>query len=159
MKIYNAIATILLALLASCVAQGPTMTPLEIQSLQTREYEQKKDVVFPSVISVFQDLGYTVTSASKDTGLITAEGVTNSNAASKFWFGVTDVSQTKATAFIEQIGRITKVRINLVNTSKTSSRYGQNDQQDTPILDATVYQNAFEKIENAIFVRSNSYKE
>jgi len=156
MKILKITALALFSLLTSCVVQGPTMTPLEIQSMQTREFEQNKDIVFTSVISVFQDLGYMVASASKETGLITAESATNSNAASKFWLGVTDVSQTKATAFVEQIGKITKVRINFVTTSKKSSAYGQTDQQDAPILDATAYQNAFEKIENAIFVRSSN---
>jgi len=66
------------------------------------------------------------------------------------------VSQTKATAFIEEIGAITKVRLSFVNTSKRSSAYGQSDQQDTPVLDAVAYQNAFERIENAIFIRSSN---
>ncbi|MFT7224049.1 MAG: hypothetical protein ACI82Z_001597, partial [Cellvibrionaceae bacterium] len=32
----------------------------------------------------------------------------------------------------------------------------QSDQQDTPVLNATIYQNAFERIESAIFVRSSN---
>jgi len=132
------------------------MTPLEIQSMQTREYENKKKIVFASVMSVFQDLGYTVSSADINTGLITASGASQSDFSSKFWLGVTKVSQTKATAFIEQIGKFTKVRLNFVNTEKSSSAYGQTDQQDAPILDAKIYQNAFERIENAVFVRSGS---
>ena len=146
----------MLVFLSGCATQGPTMTPLEIQSMQTREYEHGKNIVFPSVMSVFQDLGYTVATASKETGLITANSASNSNAASKFWLGVTNVSQTKATAFIEEIGAITKVRLNFVNTSKRSSAYGQSDQQDTPVLDTVAYQNAFERIENAIFIRSSN---
>lgn len=133
-----------------------TLTPLEIQALQTRTYEHNKEIAFPSVMSVFQDLGYTVNSANKDTGLITAESATDSNGASKFWLGITDVSQTKATAFIEQIGPNSSVRLNFVATNKKSSMYGQSDRQDTPILDAMVYQNAFERIENAIFIRSSN---
>ena len=133
-----------------------TLTPLEIQALQTRTYEHSKDIAFPSVMSVFQDLGYTVNSADKDTGLITAESATASDAASKFWLGITDVSQTKATAFIEQMGSSSSVRLNFVATNKKFTMYGRSDRQDTPILDAAVYQNAFERIENAIFMRSSN---
>lgn len=140
--------------LASCRGSAPVQTPLEIQSIQTREYEQGKDVVFPSVMSVFQDLGYTVKSADKDTGLITAESAAMSNPASKFWGGVSTVTQTSATAFIEEIGKMTKVRLNFVTSMKKSFGQGQTDRQDTPILDPEVYKNAFERIESAIFIRS-----
>lgn len=156
MKLNKLISIFMVLFLSACVTQGPIMTPIEIQSMQTREYESDKNIVFSSVISVFQDIGYTVAAANKDTGLITANSASNSNAASKFWLGVTNVSQTKATAFIEEIGGITKVRLNFVNTSKRSSVYGQSDQQDSPVLDVAAYQNAFEKIENAIFIRSSN---
>ncbi len=157
MKNFKFIATaILIIFVAGCAApKAPTLTPLQIQSLQTREYEANKDIVFPSVLSVFQDLGYIVQSADKDTGLITAEGA--NEATKKFipFVGVVNVaSQAAATAFIEQIGRMTKVRLNIVIRKSSSSAYGQNTKQDSPILDAEIYQNAFEKIENAIFIRS-----
>lgn len=134
----------------------PSMTPLEIQSLQAREFETTKDIVFPSVISVFQDIGYTITNADIQTGLISAESSSNSDFATKFWLGVTKVEQTKATAFVEQIGNKTKARLNFVEVAQTSSGWGQTDRQDTPILDAKIYQNAFEKIESAIFVRTTN---
>lgn len=145
---------LVLVLTGCATIPTPTLTPLEIQSLQTREYEHSKDVVFPSVISVFQDIGYTIKSADKDTGLITAESAAKSDAASKFWLGVSIVSQTSATAFIEEIGKITKVRLSFVTSNKKSYGYGQSDRQDTPILNADIYKNAFERVENAIFVRS-----
>ncbi|RLD00985.1 MAG: hypothetical protein DRI32_09720 [Chloroflexi bacterium] len=149
-----AIIGLLLVLTGCATTSAPTLTPLEIQSLQTREYEQGKDIVFPSVLSVFQDLGYTIKSADKDTGLITAESAAKSDAASKFWLGISDVSQTSATAFIEKIGKITKVRLSFVISHKKSSGFGQSDRQDTPILNGETYKNAFERIENAIFIRS-----
>lgn len=148
---------VMVLFLGACATTAPvsTMTPLEIQSMQTREFGQSKNVVFPSVMSVFQDLGYVVKSADKDTGLITAESPAKSNQAMKFWLGVSDVSQTSATAFIETINKKTNVRLNFVTSSKQSYGYGQSDRQDTPVLDAEIYQNAFEKIENAIFVRAS----
>lgn len=154
MKIRNVIFAVLAtAFLFGCMATPkPTMTPLEIQSLQSREYEATKEVVFPSVISVFQDIGYTISNADIQTGLISAESSSKSDFASKL-FGVTSVRQTKATAFVEKIGDKTKARLNFVEVNRTSSSYGQTDRQDTPLLNAQLYQNAFEKIENAIFIR------
>lgn len=155
MKIFKFAIIGLVLVVAGCVStSAPTLTPLEIQSLQTREYEHGKNIVFPSVLSVFQDLGYIVKSADKDTGLITAESAAKSDAASKFWLGISNVSQTSATAFIEEIGKITRVRLNFVTSSKKSYGYGQSDRQDMPILNAEVYKNAFERVESAIFVRS-----
>lgn len=152
------LSAVLAIFLNGCISTKPavTMTPLEIQSMQTREFSNDTDIIFSSVMSVFQDLGYSVNSADKSTGLITASSASESNASSKFWLGVSDVSQTKATAFIEKIGPIVRVRLNFVNTNKKSYSQGQTDQQDTPILDINIYQNAFERIENAIFVRSAS---
>ena len=145
-------ATIALSACATTTTK-PTMTPLEIQSLQSRDYEAPKEIVFPSVISVFQDIGYTISNADIQTGLISAQSASDSDFASKFWLGVTKVSQTKATAFIETIGGKTRARLNFVESEKKSSAYGQTDQEDTPLLNAQLYQNAFEKIENAIFIR------
>ncbi len=157
MRSHRLLSIAVIFLLSACVIEIPTiMTPLEIQGIQTREYDDDKEIVFPSVMSVFQDLGYIVTTASKDTGLITAESASNSDAVSRIWLGVTNVSQTKATAFIEQIGTMTRVRLNFVNTNRRSSEHGQADQQDTAILDAATYQNAFERVENAIFIRSSN---
>lgn len=142
---------------AGCATNAPpAMTPLEIQSLQTREYEEPMDIVFPSVVSVFQDLGYSVENADIASGFITARSAAKSSEATKFWFGSTSVSQTKATGFIEAIGNVTRVRISFVGVQEESTAYGREDRKETPILAADAYQNAFERIENAIFVRSGT---
>ena len=103
---------------------------------------------------MFQDLGYQLKSSDKDTGLITAESAATSDSASKAWLGITKVSQTSATAFIERIGKTTKVRLSFVTSLKTSTGSGRSDRTDTQITNAKVYQNAFERIESAIFIRS-----
>ena len=150
---------IILFFTASCemnMSQKQILTPLEIQSLQSRQYEEDIKIVFSSVVSVFQDIGYTVSSADSLSGLIVAESIADSDSASKFWLGITNVSQTKANAFVEKIGSMTKVRINFVTSNEKSFGYGQTDRKDTQILDAEPYRIAFEKIENAIFVRSSA---
>ena len=156
-----------LAFLAGCTPPPPALTPLEIQSLQTREFEHDKAIVFASTMSVFQDLGYIVSSADLDTGLITTESPATSDRAAfparfailpelMVWSDVTSVQQTKATAFIERIGNRSRVRLNFVVTRQASSVHGHTSRQDAPVLDAAVYQNAFERIANAIFVRAGN---
>jgi len=158
MKKFYLIFPLVFLFLVGCETTKPTvnLTPLEIQSMQSRSYDHPKDVVFPSVMSVFQDLGYSINSADMATGLITAESTASSDKAMKFWLGITKVSQTKANAFIEEISGQTKVRINFVITNKKSDWYGQSDREDNQILTPEPYQNAFEKIENAVFIRSSS---
>ena len=153
-RIYPLMFVLAAVLVSACTEPPQVMTPLEIQSIQTREYPESKDVVFPSVISVFQDLGYIITNADIETGLISAESAAQSDEAMKFWLGSTMVSQTKATGFVETIRGVTRVRLSFVEISQTSSGYGQSDRNDTPILDIVLYRNAFERVESAIFLRS-----
>lgn len=134
----------------------PEMTPLEIQSMQSRDFEQEKEVVFRSVVSVFQDLGYTIKNADLVTGFIQADGLAESDWLGKFLWGSTQTSQTKATAFVEQIGSQTRVRLNFVNLLESSTEYGAQERNETPVLEAQAYQNAFERIDSAIFVRTST---
>jgi hypothetical protein len=158
MKFHKAIAAFFLAAtLAGCVASAkrPEMTSLQIQAIQLKEYDSTKEIVFPSVISVFQDIGYIISNADLETGIITAESAAENNPAMAIFLGVSVVKQTKVTAFVEQIGSTTRVRLNFVEIEKSSSGYGQNDRKDMPILDTKIYQNAFNKIGDAIFIRSS----
>jgi hypothetical protein len=141
---------------SACVMEPPkpALTPLEIQGLQTREFEGTKQIVFASVMSVFQDLGYIIQSADLSTGFITAQSAARSNSGIRGLSNVTNVTQTSATAFVEEIADRTRVRLNFVNVNMRSYEQGQSDRQDTPILNAMTYQNAFERIENEIFVRN-----
>ena len=83
-----AFAALTALILSGCASSNaPTMTPLEIQSLQSKEYEAKKELVFPSVVSVFQDLGYTIANADIASGLISAESSTESNVGIKSSLG------------------------------------------------------------------------
>lgn len=143
-----------LASLVACATPPPTLTPLEIQTMQTREFEASYDIAFASVISVFQDLGYIVEQASKDTGLITSNAPTQ---ATRDWIltGMTFMQQVRATAFIEQIRPgMVRMRLNFVQSNQTSSAYGQDSRRDQAIMDIQLYRNAFERIDEAIFMRS-----
>jgi len=140
------------ALLGGCAASSaPVLVPLEIQSIQSREFKESMNVVFPSIMSVFQDLGYNIKSADIQTGFINAESPSQGRSV----FGRGRVSShTTATAFVEPIGTKTRVRLNFLFQEK-ASLYGDMKQTDAPVLDAAVYTNAFERIENAIFMRTS----
>jgi hypothetical protein len=149
-------SVILISAMVGCATTAPELTPLEIQSMQTRSFEEDKSIVFGSVVSVFQDLGYQIESADLATGLITSESPADSvsNWATAFT-GMRQVTQTRATAFVEKVGNQVNVRLNFLVMNQLSGGYGQSDRQDQPITDVEIYQNAFERIENAIFVRSD----
>lgn len=151
----NKVVIFIFLCVTGCVTQKPVaLTPLEIQSIQQREFETSKEIAFASVVSVFQDLGYTINSADITSGFITAESAAKNNASSEFLFGYSEVNSTRATAFIETINSFVRVRLNFVSSRMTSSTYGMNSKNKTALLDSQLYQNAFEKIENAIFIRA-----
>ena len=122
----------------------PQLTPLEIQTLQTREYEASKHRVFASVVSVFQDLGYTLSAADEQSGFIKAKSLLRNS------------HHLNATAFIEAEGNKTKVRLSFVKVKKLADSDGRFQKNNTQLLEATLYQNAFDKIDSEIFVQSHS---
>lgn len=151
----NLLVILLLSLVTTgCVtAPEPTKTALEIQSVQSKEFETTKKVAFAATLSVFQDLGYIVESASLETGLITAKSPTKE----KFKIFIGPVAQfIKGTAFIEEItpGR-TKVRLNLVDSRNASVR-GTKREEERPIETPDTYQDFFAKVQQGIFVRKNT---
>lgn len=148
-------------LLVACAPQlvQPQKTSLEIQAIQARVFDTNKQVAFNAVMSVLQDLGYTIGSASLNTGFITAESPnkqvdsTKAEMASLF-FGIHTEGKTAVTATIEEIAsKKTRVRLNLVDKQLRSSAYGQRAADDTPIEDSKIYETAFDKIGEAIFIR------
>jgi hypothetical protein len=149
-----------IAVLAANPAEAqrkPKLTPVELQALQSREFETDKKILFASVMSVLQDTGYTVEDADFETGFIRA----NSPASGRqgildILIGFSNTQTSRVTAFIEEMGsQRSRVRLNFVNTVESSGD-GQTSRRDTPVLDAETYQVAWEKIDEAIFVRAST---
>jgi len=144
--------------LVACASKRVSESPLQLQSFEAREFETSKTAAFGSVLTVFQDLGYIVASADKETGFITASSP--SGTRTRFWEaigGVLTSGQTKATAFVEEIRPgFVSVRLNFVNALRRSTFYGQTNDVDRPVLDPKAYEAAFERVGNAIFVRTES---
>jgi len=131
----------------------PTKTGLELQSIQSKEFETTKQVAFASTISVFQDIGYIIESGDFDTGLITGKSPTKGGIL--FTYGPTQ-EYRKATGFVESLrSGNARVRLNFVDIFKVSSTSGMERRVDNPIEDPKFYQEIFDKIKKAIFVRSN----
>lgn len=134
--------------------KAPELTPLQLQSLQSREFETTKDNLFGAVMTVLQDLGYQVQSADVSTGFIAAVSATqNKTNFFEAIGGARSSGNTKLTSFIQAMpSGTTRVRLNFLSSKTTSMQYGQNSQNDKPLLDAAIYNNAWDKIDEALFV-------
>ena len=151
----NLLIILLLALVVTGCETIPksTKTPLELQAIQSKEFETSKKVAFAATLSVFQDVGYTINSASLETGLITAKSPTKGDYVLFIGQRMKDV---KATAFVEEISpNRTKIRVSLVNSTETSNDYGMKGGHEYPEETPEVYQDIFAKVQQAIFVRKN----
>lgn len=136
--------------------KNPEVSGLQLQQIQARDFEASKEVTFPSVMTVLQDSGYRISSADKDTGLITASASTKSNTT---WVPFIGFGKSKKTpvvsAFIEDRGAGSRIRLNFVMAKTKSGMYGMSSSDEEPITDAVTYKTAFEKIEKEIFIRQS----
>lgn len=134
--------------------KAPQISALALQQIQTRDYESAKVVSFPAVMTILQDSGFRIQAADKDTGLITATASTKSKMT---WAPFIGFGRSKKTpvvsAFIEDRGAGSRVRLNFVMAKTKNGAYGSNWSDEEPILDAAVYRDAFERIEREIFTR------
>lgn len=159
-KLLIAIATG--ALLVGCQTTEPIVkkTSLEIQAIQAKMFEVDKGIAFKSVLSVLQDLGYVVQAASMDTGVITAQSPTKQDTSGGAAFaavfgGVRTEGRASVTATVEDFNtKQTRIRLNFVDKRFRSGARGQTATDEKPIENPKVYENAFEKIGEAIFIRS-----
>jgi hypothetical protein len=162
MKTQRALLLVVPLLLTACATDGgaPQKTSLEIQSFQSKQFDTDKKTAFNSTMSVFQDLGYVVNSASLETGFITAESpLKGADGMQAFLENISNMrseGKTAVTAFVEEInGKTTKVRLSFVQRDKMLREYGQQANREKPVLDPKVYESAFNKIGDAIFIRTS----
>lgn len=147
-----------IALLSGCslnelTTYQPTKTSLEIQAIQSTEYGAPYKVVFAASLSVLQDLGYIISTADLETGLITAASPKSQQTT---LFRGKIMKNRRTTVFIEAMPSAkTKVRVNFVDEEENSSFIGMKGASVTPIEGQNLYQDTFERIQKAIFVRTN----
>jgi PBP1b-binding outer membrane lipoprotein LpoB len=147
--------------LTGCAATSskPTKTSLEIQAIQARNFEADKPTSFKAVLSVLQDLGYVVQAANLDTGVITAQSPTQQDTSGSATFAaifnkVRTEGRVYVTASVEDMNaKLSRVRLNFVDKKFRSAVGGQQATDEKAIQDPKVYEAAFEKISEAIFIR------
>lgn len=135
----------------------PEMTPLQIQAMQSRDIEGNYKTVFASLMSVLQDAGYRIENADRDTGLVTGVGSSKGKLTYNLFTGFGKSKKSPiVSAFAEEISAsTTRVRLNFVMAKIKSNGYGSQPQDEEPVLDAAVYQDAFEKLNQAVFIRNS----
>lgn len=152
-----AIALGLVMLAAPTIAAAekqPELTGLQLQQMQSRDFEVSKGISFPAVMTVLQDAGYRIGSADKDTGLITGIGTSQNKLTWAPFVGFGNSKKNPVvSAYIEDRGpNMSRIRLNFVMTKVSGNQFGMGG-NEKPIMDPVTYQQAFEKISQAIFVR------
>ncbi|MCL6740435.1 hypothetical protein LZ518_04730 [Sphingomonas sp. RB56-2] len=149
-----------MAVIASLVAypahagKKPEVSGLALQQIQSRDYEVGKEISFPAVMTVLQDSGYRIQEADKDTGLVVGVASTKSATTYNIIWGFGKKKKTPVvSAFVEDRGRGSRIRLNFVLTTTKSRIYGVGSSDEEPIVDPAIYRDAFERIEKEIFVR------
>jgi hypothetical protein len=158
MRFMHSVAVCVLAVAVPSVGhakdKAPEMSTLELQAIQSHDFEAHKEDVFGAVMTVLQDAGYRIQAGDIQTGLITGVGSTESKLSYNFFWGFGKKKQTPmVSVFIEKMGVGSRVRLNFVMAKLKSNVYGAQPEDETPVTEAAVYKDAFEKIEQALFVR------
>lgn len=132
-------------------------TGLELQQIQSRDFEAPKNIAFGAVMTVLQDAGYRIGAADRDTGLITGTASTRTKMTWLPFIGFGTAKKTPVvSAYVEEKAPgLSRVRLSFVmgKISNNNSFGGVTDEE--PITDPVVYRDAFEKISQAIFVRES----
>lgn len=134
-------------------AKKQQLDGLELQQIQSHTFEASKNVVFASVVTVLQDSGFRIGSADKETGLLTAIGTSERHMTFVPFVGFGSSKKNPVvTAFIEERGQGTRVRLNFVMAKVKNNQYAASSDEQA-ILDPQVYKDAFEKIDKEVFIR------
>ena len=165
MKVFDKIIYVLitLLLLSSCGGNKQrTLTPLELQSLQRREFATSKKNAFTSTVTVLQDLGYTIGNADMDSGVISAVSTNENFGKGLFHRGIQ--YNYKVTAFVNSLSQNnSSVRLNFDFVYQDGGSFGGPAPSSPALMNTSsalspeLYQQAFEKISEAIFIRKNAY--
>ncbi|MCK4608752.1 MAG: hypothetical protein KAT71_04660 [Gammaproteobacteria bacterium] len=184
MKALNIIIISCVCCLLTCcsVPQKPKLTPLQIEALQTREFQTTYETAFSSTISALQNMSYILESANKKTGLITARSLAatekntycipstdsdNSAGLVGSLLGEKDdddnescssnntIRSTQASIMITKVNQATtKIRLSLTDAEYYYPPI-DTDKQITQVVATPPYQNMFNNIRQIIFINND----
>lgn len=166
-------AVISMPLPSHLLDQGPAKTPVELQAIQTREFETDKARLISVFITSFQDQGYVIDKADLGTGLITARTPLETksltirelipNPPLKFDFQLTTPSghriesERSINVLISELTATrSKARVTIVIRSKLvgpGTNYTPNESTDTK---PDQYQVIFSRIQQGLFLKKNT---
>lgn len=139
----------------SAQCSTPALSPYELLSAQSRDYQADKSLVFSAVLNALQDEGFSIVSADITSGFISAEST--STTKTNFWDAIQSTvgsGFTRTTIVIERFSlNATHVRISLISTKNLSGSRGQSSREDRPITRLQPYQEIYEKIDAAVNIR------
>ncbi len=172
----------IIGLLSGCAAPPPKMNSLQIQAMQTRDFNTSKTKAFNAVMTVFQNDGYTIGTANKSTGYITGKGLTQSNpfvdqygrmssSDGGFASGMLDFMAAgevengrhqpihtnysiAASAYVTPVktGKKPTTKIRISYIQKKVVSGGDTNKTSTQVLDPNLYQEAFNDIRQQLFI-------
>lgn len=148
-NIYKTLIVVAFLSLTSCATQMITKSPTEVKMITTRQFEDSKDIVFKSVISLLQSESYLIEDANDRTGLIRAnKRIENKNAQMQRLFlgNSKDANTSKASIYIEEFNPdLSEVKITLYEGSEsTLGRVKESSQK--MIYDAEIYNQWFNNL-------------
>lgn len=146
-----AFATSFFASSGALAEKEQKLSGLALQQIQARDIEAPKSITFPATMSILQDAGYRIGDADIVTGIITATASTKTKMTWMPFVGFgTSKKSPIVSAFIEEMGpNMSRVRLNFVMGKIKNGLIAD----ETPIYDAATYNQAFEQLNQAVFIR------
>lgn len=138
--------------LISCGTQMITKSPQEVKMMTTKQFENNKNIVFKSAISLLQSESYLMEDANENTGLIRAsKRIENKNAAmQRALFGTSkDANTSKVSIYIEEFNdNLCEVKITLYEGSETTtnSRWNTKNSNEKMVYEADIYNQWFNNL-------------
>ena len=160
-KVVTVTAMVTALLLNACVTvdsiygqEDEQLSPLELQSIQTREFDATQEEGLKAVVAVFQDLGFNITESDRDIGLIT--GVTTTDAEINNFWGYARSENSRAIATVTQASQNhIRIRISIVKSVSASGSFGMSGTKESTRTDPSLYQEMFSRIQQNIFLQQN----
>lgn len=160
MKHMNSPVTLMLLLILSACSSVGEMTGLSQSSNQNysqsspthvQHFNTSKGLAFSSAVAALQEMGYEVTKAEYNIGMIKA---TSGSRNGYVPYVGSIVSETLVSAHVEQIGvNTTQIRLDLIDNRNVDDSYGASYKDNKPIKNPEVYNDMWARIAGAIDYR------
>jgi hypothetical protein len=153
------------------IERQPEKSPVELQAIQSREFDANKEELISVFIGVFQDLGYTLNQTSVSAGLITAttpvqvKQLTVNDVFAHLPVPILEVQKQMSVVQTLNTYRTISVLISPIGDNRTRARVSLvvnaaiSDPGFLPYqgveTDTTQYQLIFQKVQQGLFLKRN----